>query len=94
MPVHDWTRVSAGTFHDFHQTWLVEMKRALNSGILPPGFYALAEQIAGGLGPDVLALEGSEIDLGDDTTSGIGVAPAAVATAETPTGETPRQGGD
>ena len=22
MPVHDWTHVSAGTFHDFHCTWI------------------------------------------------------------------------
>ena len=22
MPTHDWTRVSAGTFHDFHCTWI------------------------------------------------------------------------
>ena len=58
MPIHDWTRVTAGTFHDFHQTWIIEIKRALNSGRLPDGFYAMAEQITGGWGPDVLALEG------------------------------------
>jgi hypothetical protein len=57
MPIHDWTRVDAGIFHDFHLEWISTIKRALNSGILPPGFYALAEQIAGGLQPDVLALE-------------------------------------
>jgi hypothetical protein len=22
MPVHDWTRVDAGVFHDFHQRWI------------------------------------------------------------------------
>jgi hypothetical protein len=58
MPVHDWARVDAGIFHDFHQTWIIELKRALNRGLLPPGYYALGEQIAGGLGPDVLTLEG------------------------------------
>jgi hypothetical protein len=84
MPIHDWTRVTAGTFHDFHQTWLIEIKRALNAGILPPGFYALAEQIAGGLGPDVLTLEGPVVDEKDDEASGIGVAPLAVAIAERP----------
>ena len=31
--------------------------RVLNRGLLPPGYYALAEQIAGGLGPDVLTLQ-------------------------------------
>jgi hypothetical protein len=29
MPVHDWTRVSDGTFHDFHYSWVLEIKRAL-----------------------------------------------------------------
>src|SRR5947208_15492636 len=58
MPVHDWTRVSAGIFHDFHHSWIEEIKRALNRGLLPPDHYALAEQIAGGLGPDVLTLQG------------------------------------
>lgn len=56
MPVHDWTRVIAGTFHDFHHEWISCIKRALNSGLLPREYYAMAEQIAGGLGPDVLAL--------------------------------------
>lgn len=57
MAVHDWTRVEAGIFHDFHHTWITEIKRALNGGLLPPDHYALAEQIAGGLGPDVLTLQ-------------------------------------
>lgn len=57
MPIHDWTRVGPGIFHDFHHTWIAELKRALNSGLLPGGYYALAEQIAGGIGPDVLTLE-------------------------------------
>jgi hypothetical protein len=56
MPIHDWTLVDAGIFHDFHATWTVELKRALNAGLLPAEYYALAEQIAGGLGPDVLTL--------------------------------------
>ncbi len=58
MPVHDWTRVGAGIFHDFHHSWIEETKRVLNAGLLPPDYYALAEQIAGGWGPDVLTLKG------------------------------------
>jgi hypothetical protein len=58
MPIHDWTRVDAGIFHDFHHAWIEDLKRALNRGLLPPDHYALAEQIAGGLGPDVLTLQG------------------------------------
>jgi hypothetical protein len=62
MPLHDWTRVSAGTYHDFHGTWIVELKRRLNQGILPPGYYAMGEQIAGSAGPDVLTLQEVNID--------------------------------
>lgn len=56
MPVHDWTRVSAGTFHDFHCTWAPEIKNRLNDGLLPPDYYAQVEQAAGGLVADVLTL--------------------------------------
>jgi hypothetical protein len=57
MPVHDWTRVDAGVFHHFHHRWIAEISDRLNDGLLPPNFYALAEQFAGPLGPDVLTLE-------------------------------------
>jgi hypothetical protein len=57
MPVHDWSRVTAGIFHHFHHSWIEELQRALNAGVLPEGYYALAEQIAGTFGPDILALE-------------------------------------
>jgi hypothetical protein len=57
MPVHDWTRVDAGIFHHFHLEWIGDLSRVLNRGLLPPDYYALAEQVAGGLGPDVLTLQ-------------------------------------
>lgn len=61
MPVHDWTRVGDGTFHDFHYSWVLEIKRALKRGLLPPGYYVMAEQIGGDLGaPDVLTLQKSD----------------------------------
>ena len=84
MPIRDWTRVTAGTFHALHVAWLGELQGTLNDGVLPRGFYALAERSAGNVGPDVLtprvpptdpATNGSEA--GDDADS-IGV---AVATA-------------
>jgi len=56
MPIHDWSRVPAGIFHDFHHDLITQIKRDLNAGILPTGYYAMAEQVAGGLGPDVLGL--------------------------------------
>lgn len=56
MPVHDWTQVEAGIFHDFHVAWIAEIRKALNEGLLPSGFYALAEQHAGRAIADVLTL--------------------------------------
>lgn len=64
MPVHDWSRVAAGIFHHFHHSWIEEIQRALNSGLLPDDYYALAEQRTAGYGPDVLALQ---VDAADDT---------------------------
>jgi hypothetical protein len=68
MPIHNWTRVTAGTFHDFHLSWIGELKRVLNGGLLPKGYYAMAEQVAGEMGPDVIALHtrrpNGEIDAG------------------------------
>jgi hypothetical protein len=61
MPVHDWTRVSDGTFHDFHYSWVLEIKRALMRGLLPPAYYVMAEQLGGDVGvPDVLTLQTRE----------------------------------
>jgi Protein of unknown function (DUF4058) len=57
MPMHDWTRVDAGIYHDFHHEWISEIKRALNRGLLPQDYYALTEQQAAGFGPDVLTLQ-------------------------------------
>lgn len=56
MPIHDWNRVDAGIFHAFHHDWITYIAHALNHGLLPSGYYALPEQLAGGLGPDVLTL--------------------------------------
>src|SRR5436309_2164354 len=77
MPVHDWTRVPAGTFHDFHSAWIIHLKETLNGGLLPEGFYALAEQHAGRMITDVLTLQVGEPEPNGPPTAG----PAAVATA-------------
>jgi hypothetical protein len=57
VPIHDWTRVDAGIFHDFHHEWISQVKRALNDALAGTGYYALAEQVAGDFGPDVLTLK-------------------------------------
>lgn len=67
MPIHDWTRVDDGIFHHFHHSWIEEIQRCLNSGLLPEDYYAMAEQHAAGFGPDVLTLQGAEGDDDDDS---------------------------
>lgn len=57
MPIHDWTRVPSGLFHEFHQSWTVRIKDALNAGLMPDGYYALVEQRVEGPEPDVIAVE-------------------------------------
>ena len=81
MPIHDWTRVTDGTWHDFHLAWISELRNALNDGLLPPEYYAQAEQIAGPLGPDVLALREPEGSNGTFHPTGSTSGGIAVATA-------------
>lgn len=57
MPMHDWMKVEAGIFHHYHHSWIEEIQRTLNSGLLPADMYALAEQELGAFGPDVLTLQ-------------------------------------
>lgn len=57
MPVHDWTKVASGTFHNFHCRWQSALCDALNAGSLPAGYFAMMEQRAGGPVPDVLAIQ-------------------------------------
>jgi Protein of unknown function (DUF4058) len=58
MPVHDWTRISAGGFHDFHQDWTVEIRRTLNR-LLPAGYSAVTDLKVMGYEPDVTAMHPS-----------------------------------
>src|SRR5947209_18898031 len=81
MPVHDWTQVPAGIFHHVHQRWIAAISDSLNAGRLPPGYYALAEQVAGDMWPDVLALQIEVPNEDDDSTSGDGNDDTTGATA-------------
>ena len=94
MPIHDWTSVSAGTFHDFHHAWIAELRRTLNAGMLPPDYYALAEQVANQIVPDVLTLQdmsgdggrsGPAVWAGSDGGGGLAVAtrPPRVSVSDT-----------
>ena len=67
MPIHDWTRVDAGTFHFFHMCWIASICDVLNQGLLPRNYYAMGEQRALGDEPDVLTLHAAPFgDAGDE----------------------------
>ncbi len=75
MPIHDWTRVSAGTFHDFHNAWITELRNAMNGGLLPSDYYAQSEQWAGKFNADVLTLHAGGPSVGTvEPPTGGGVA--------------------
>ncbi len=80
MPIHDWSRVDAGIFHHFHQAWTIEIGNALNSGGLPPDYFALAEQVLSGPVPDVVTLQRRESSRSHAPNHGNG----AVAVADAP----------
>jgi len=79
VPIHDWTRVDAGLFHAFHQGWTIALCNALNTGGLPPDFFALPEQSIRGPIPDVLALH---LSAGSEGPSG--TVPGLAVTAVPP----------
>jgi hypothetical protein len=89
MPVHDWSRIYDGAFHAFHLGWIYELQVALNQGLLPPDYYAMAEQVAGLGIPDVLTLQAgnghAESWAGDPIAGATAVAeaPPRVADRET-----------
>ena len=57
MPVHGWSRVFDGAFHDFHHAWIAELWSVLNGGILPADYYAMAEPVTRPIVPDILTLQ-------------------------------------
>lgn len=65
MPMHDWSRVSAGVYHNFYYRWIASIIDRLNAGLLPEGMIAMADQIIGGLEPDMVTLQRNDIDFSD-----------------------------
>jgi Protein of unknown function (DUF4058) len=77
MPIHDWSKAPAGLSHHFHQTWAVAICDALNLGKLPKGYYALLEQHAAGVIPDMVTLErGPSSSAHADSKGGIAITEA------------------
>src|SRR5215203_5404859 len=79
MPVHDWSKVEAGVFHDFHHELITAVKHTLNSGVLPEGYYAMADQVVGPGHPDVVGLQRRPPANNAPTASGAGQAAALLA---------------
>ena len=81
MPMHDWTRVRAGTYHNFHVLWMSSITNRLNAGLLPPNYFAMAEQIVGGPEPDVVALQTGRGPGGPpESNGGVALAPLETKT--------------
>jgi len=78
MAIHDWSRVPAGVFHDFHLTWIGRMRDHLNDHLLPDRYYALAEPAIGEAIPDVITLEAriEGGDVGGPPVEGVGASGA------------------
>ena len=80
MPMHDWTRVPPNEYHTFHVLWLAHLTQALNTGVLPAGYGALADYTAPPYVPDVVTLSTGRAGL---RTGGVAVAqPVASLTAD------------
>lgn len=69
MPMHDWSRVTPGIYHNFHYRWIAAIMDRLNAGLLPKGLIAMAEQVIGGPEPDVVTLQNIP-DFSSESNSG------------------------
>lgn len=86
MTLHDWTRVSDGTFHDFHLRWIAHLVERMNDGILPRDYYAQAEQYVLRFEADLLTLSRPRAAGGNGSSSHppSPPGPGAVAVADAP----------
>ena len=82
MPIHDWTRVSPNTFHDFHCSWITHLKETLNEECLPRPYHATSEQFCSDVRPDVLTLKMDDLKKETDPSKIIYVQPGDVIEVE------------
>ncbi|MBA4192048.1 MAG: DUF4058 domain-containing protein, partial [Planctomycetaceae bacterium] len=74
MPIHNWKAAPVGLYHHFHQSWCSELCNGLNAGVLPAGYFALIDQRAIGMVPDVLTLTTSPSSRPSGPSGGVAVA--------------------
>ncbi len=63
MPIHDWGRISEGTFHYFRQRWVQALAESFNRGGLPPDYFAMTERAEYGVGTSDYANRGDRVTL-------------------------------
>jgi hypothetical protein len=79
--MHDWTKARSGIYHNFHYRWVAAIMDRLNAGLLPSGYFAMAEQIIGRPETDVVTLQtSSRLRRIKDGSGGIAVAPVRPST--------------
>lgn len=76
MPMHDWSRVQPGIYHNFHYRWIAAIMDRLNAGLLPKGMIAMAEQIIGGSEPDVVTLQQNDVFFSGGSAATMSEAPS------------------
>lgn len=80
MPVHDWSKVTYGAFHDFHCSWITHLKEQLNR-LLPAEYYAMAEKhMITGIGDVETLTVGEDEEPGYSTDSAVGTMTASSRT--------------
>ena len=50
MPMHDWTKVTAGVYQQFYAHWITDLGDVLNKAVLPESYYAMIERVDGNYG--------------------------------------------
>ncbi|MGL4550234.1 MAG: DUF4058 family protein, partial [Gemmataceae bacterium] len=74
--MHDWTRVMAGTYHDFHCKWMADLSNRLNAGLLPDAHEARVEAVLEGTTSDRVVLRYADAEPDADAGGGVALAVA------------------
>ena len=83
MGVHDWSKVPTDEWPSFHTSWLSELHKSLNRGLLPAGHESFLERSVG-VTPDLMDVELYESTDGFGPTDGTPAEGGSVALAESP----------
>ncbi|MFO0803993.1 MAG: DUF4058 family protein [Gemmataceae bacterium] len=94
--MHDWTRIDPNDYHHFHGRWIFAIADSLNGGLLPQGYFALAEHTTLPIIPDVVTLtlpDNSPSPFAKDDSGGVAVLDSPTAIVATASGRKRRAAG-